>query len=58
MYGILQVNTLPSGNTMTFIKSCHKYPEIFIKMSQMYSTSDQVCQLIPNYIRAKYARMT
>ena len=58
MYGILQENNLPSRNILSFVQSCHKYPEICINMSQIYSTYVQVCQLKPNYTRVKYTRTT
>ena len=31
MYGILQVNTLPSGNIMAFVQSCNKNSWKFYK---------------------------
>ena len=39
MYGILKVNNSPSGNNTTFVRSCHEYPDIFITISKMSSTS-------------------
>ena len=58
MYEILRVNTSPSGNILTFIQSCHEYPDVCISMSQISTTSVQVCQLRPNYMREKYAHTT
>ena len=58
MYGIQWVDTFPSGNILTFVRSCHEYPEICMNMSQIPSKYVQVCQFTPNYIREKYACTT
>ena len=57
MHRILEVNTYTSGSILIFVQSYHKYSDIFMNMSQITSTCVRECQLTPDYIRAKYARM-